>query len=944
MKVLYTFDDQNKTNCLARWPHVLSIQTISLDETTTIGVVELQTCIKAVVECSPELIPRMDKDYTVYAYDYSEYDNPLVGQGMLSRALAAASPTPGAPASHSRQLITGRVCKNILGLFTNGVKETLEVKLRLVPVPKAVQGGYFTAMEKYREMGRGMGTDLTEWASYLHYPNGGSQTGNITTTQQRDGRSMEVVNQLLSPSPVLLQQPAPEQLTQPAQHFQPLQPVQPPGRESPLEANQVAAPKGKAAKGGRAPSKAATKRPRAKRPPKNPAPSGGNTSGYEEGTDADDGPLPKKRAKITQTDWKSKSSFASAPDSLLVAASTAGSLRLFRPIAVSGGPNATNHLQEIPRVPTPVPTAGDRQQRQDQANAPSGPRRLSVVSQAGASPTHTPPYPQVDSPAAVDEHVRPSIESPDRSPERNGSLAGTPPDIRSSPPVMRGSALMRSSPPCPSSPDLPPMPRMDSGFMSGSIDDLFEEDEDMVRPIDDEDSHIASQYDKRPIANQGRAPANKQQGRFFIEEECPGPPELLPTRMPIKPPKVTKATSKASRSRATSIVSDDDQTLPPLKKPRGKSKLPSPAPSQIDQCAADVGQVPKVSTQTPIPPATDISTATNAIPGSTSSHQHKESTSQPPSMPPTTASSQTTSETPSETNAGPKPRHLIRTASLGSLSLPTPALSDSVAPPPTLQRAMTYTELAFVTNDSDPAQFSTSEPVYSRTAQAKRDANQRRLEVALQNGEMPTFCENCGAIETPTWRKAWAEEIQGPPGYYEYSDEPGRVTMVVIINRDTDGAPTSHLIIKKFLLPKEDATPYREYYLCNRKILPCDAANIYLYIQLAGFGCRSTNLIGRKTDGTSLLQDPLRQKSDQLSEQRSQRNRAALAMPIQRLKPTIRSQSPTFPRAWIRARRSFRNVMEHLLKNLENLGYSVGQHLKYDLDRVVSALSSVRIL
>jgi len=132
---------------------------------------------------------------------------------------------------------------------------------------------------------------------------------------------------------------------------------------------------------------------------------------------------------------------------------------------------------------------------------------------------------------------------------------------------------------------------------------------------------------------------------------------------------------------------------------------------------------------------------------------------------------------------------------------------------------MTYTELAFVTNDSDPAQFSTSEPTYSRTAQAKRDANQRRLELALKNGEMPTFCENCGAIETPTWRKAWAQEIQGPPGYYEYSDEPGKVTMVVIMNRGADGAPTSHLIIKKFLLPKESAADYKEYYLCNRKCL-----------------------------------------------------------------------------------------------------------------------------
>ena len=49
VKVLYTFDDQNKTNCLARLPHELQIPTVALDETTHIGVIELRTCIQAIV-------------------------------------------------------------------------------------------------------------------------------------------------------------------------------------------------------------------------------------------------------------------------------------------------------------------------------------------------------------------------------------------------------------------------------------------------------------------------------------------------------------------------------------------------------------------------------------------------------------------------------------------------------------------------------------------------------------------------------------------------------------------------------------------------------------------------------------------------------------------------------------------------------------------------------
>jgi hypothetical protein len=49
VKVLYTFDDQNKSNCLARLPNALSVPVVSLDENTQVGVIELKTCIQAIV-------------------------------------------------------------------------------------------------------------------------------------------------------------------------------------------------------------------------------------------------------------------------------------------------------------------------------------------------------------------------------------------------------------------------------------------------------------------------------------------------------------------------------------------------------------------------------------------------------------------------------------------------------------------------------------------------------------------------------------------------------------------------------------------------------------------------------------------------------------------------------------------------------------------------------
>lgn len=105
----------------------------------------------------------------MYAFDYSEYETPLVGQGMLSWMLANVSTTPTAPADQSKTMVTGRVCKNLLGLFSAGVKETLEVKLRLVPVPTLLQDEYVANMEVNRHGSvSGMdGFDSAAWSNFL---------------------------------------------------------------------------------------------------------------------------------------------------------------------------------------------------------------------------------------------------------------------------------------------------------------------------------------------------------------------------------------------------------------------------------------------------------------------------------------------------------------------------------------------------------------------------------------------------------------------------------------------------------------------------------------------------------------------------------------------------------------------------------------------------------
>jgi hypothetical protein len=821
-----------------------------MDETTSIGVIELRTCIQAIVQCSPELVARLGQDYTVYAYDFSEYDNPLVGQGMLSWALSAASTASDGPAHQSNKLITGRVCRNILGLFANGVKETLEVKLRLVPVPTVLQSEYINAMDKYRELSKvaPLGLDPKEWLSFVQSnPNLAQLAGKATPVpavnpaqnhSQRDGTSMEVVNQLLSPS--LQHQPLEDPLAQVS--------FGPDSAEAHLvDAAATANPK----KLGRPASRTALKRPRKSRPVKTNQSQGGNTSGYEEGTDGDDGPPGRKRAKITKADWNSKSAIGDAADSLRVAASTAGSLRLFRPIAANPAPMAGSHLQEIPRAPTPVPRIASQRPQHNRAPSQTSMRHNSFSAQPDDSRQHISPYVSLggpeDQPRVLlerpEDRPRISIESAQTSPERFDSPADTPPGIGSSPPVMRTRppSVTRSSPQC-SSPVLPPMPRTDSGFMSGSLEDLFGEDFETNREFDDPHSEPSPELPRH--RHQQKQPAFDS--GFAIELVTPGPMELLPSKVPIHKVILTqaeKASKRAAsraqsrqRSRTGSVVSEDgQQTLPPLRREPalmpGQLAFPVNIQELLPRSQLQPAKQPQLRSIAPAP-SVDVPC---------SNSQSKEE--QPASKEADPAASAPRSR--------PSSRIMIRTASLGSLTLPAVSASEPILERSGLHRSQTWSEAdkpattkskpdstleRTVKEDDIVKEPVVKEPLplshYMQQLTADLDPNEeinsaehtrltrkatmrQKLDFAIANGETPPFCANCGAIETPTWRKSWSQDHKGTPGYYEYSDAPGRVTCVNILTRDESGKPTSFQTIKKALLPKENKGAFQPYLLCN---------------------------------------------------------------------------------------------------------------------------------
>ncbi|CAL8574587.1 hypothetical protein XPA_000542 [Xanthoria parietina] len=705
LKVLYTFDHENKTNCLARWPQNIDIRTAYLDETTQIGVIELKTCIQAIVAASPELVAKLGQDYTVYAYDYSEYDTPLVGQGMLSWVLASSSATPAAPAHQSKTIVTGRVCKNIMGLFSSNTHETLEVKLRLVPVPTCLQSEYIESMKSYRDISRVMpeGFDAQAWTNFLQANPGILQLANdsragspAVALNQKGGVGIEHVQRLMQQNHGVIdhsdRNPAPqsdnysaaeamEQLPRPLSQASSVRSAAPPKRGR-----------------GRPPKPVSELSEKSRRRKPQPSRRASFDVGYASNDDQQEEGPGKKRAKVTKADYPESSGFAKQSE-LRVAASTAASVRIHQPTAVRPATRAAASLEGPPREPTPV--AGP-------SNPSSRPLLRPRKSTLRANPLHAEeiPYESPYPPSDIEKNADSENNSPEGS---RAESSNTPADFASSPPPYPASMTALSSPRLPNVPH-----EMDSGFMSGAIDDLFEDDES--RPLNDEDLDVAAQYMKRPNLQEPAAP--------------------------------------------TTRISQD---------------------SGIDL--------------------------------------HSEQTRQPPVL-----DEQALTQHQNTTLSATDRSKLNRTASSGNLaSIET--FSNASVRPSSLHRSQTWaghqddhpsSDTIFTQVASGPASRIKSRARTGSGSGAKRKkAIQSKLAESVANGEMPPFCENCGAIETPTWRKAWIKIHSGTPEHVVVSDEEGGVIAWQSLQKDANGDVCLFRLIKRTLLPNDEG--FTPTLLCN----PC---------------------------------------------------------------------------------------------------------------------------
>lgn len=731
LKVLYTFDDENKTNCLARWPHLLDIQTAYLDEKTQIGVIELKTCIQAIVSASPELVAKLGHDYTVYAYDYSEYETPLVGQGMLSWVLASASTTPNAPAHQSKTIVTGRVSKNVLGLFSKGAQETLEVKLRLVPVPTVMQSEYLESMQRYRELSNIIPQDFDAqaWSAFVQQnphmfaPSQGSQTvdrlnGSI------DHSGIEKFHQLLSEGSTPREFPS----THPDSAAP--SPVNPPSRcDSPVGGTQQFRQPSVGHK--RRDSDASSIRPLSRasardgdfQRPGSIARRGSFQSGYGSGDEAMDQP-PRKRARLFRADVTGKDdmNIERQPGSLRVAASIAASVRIHRPTPInSRHASAPSGVFEEPvRPPTPISRTSNDGLRRSRP-APS----LLRESSTNSASSYKSPY------AAYDDS--PSTDLPATSPDDHQyqGIFESQFTMPSSPPITDGGFPSRSSP------VLPPLPiPPDSGFMSATLEDLMDEDGCLRTNLDENrdtalmtDCDMAEQnHQHQPIVHH-TSPANEISVSTHQKDDLltsDGPFESLPS---------VKETSALPPRRRESTASRPSSRM-------GVRAVQKLAPAPMSQ--------------------SEIERIINSIPASD------------PILPPQGYVHH------ANTWAGPM-------SDMPSAETPT--------------------------SHSHPLE----EGGKTRSGAGARRVRQvqARLESCIREGQVPPYCHNCGAIETPTWRRAWSKDFEGSEDDANNCLKDPMFLFWTSLERDDDDKMTKFRLYRKTLVDSDK--DFDQILLCN----PC---------------------------------------------------------------------------------------------------------------------------
>jgi hypothetical protein len=789
-------------------------------------------------------------------------------------------------------MLIGRVTKNVLAAFSGGLKETLEVKLKLTPSARIERPDARPAPQRAESQltmdtslpmsqpqhvqqtqdGAVTPSGVAEWNDFVQSnlqpgqaplaprnnaspalapaPNRAGFAHSRSNSFSTSGPSSQALQQYQSPQPQSQQSQQSEPALTQQQNEGPSR-IAPMPIEAPTDGvNPPSRPSSRASTRSR--KRAPTGRPRG-RPKKKQSSveAQGSTSGYEEGTDGEEAPPKKKRVTAIQPAKNINTPFGSGPELLRVAASTSGSIRAMRPAGQTPDPTIQgNHLQEVPRAPTPVPEGGPRQGPGGGRGKGTSLRRQSTLSQATAL------HEQSQSTYCEMSFEMSPPSQDGRSPGESEAATplyseGTPAPIGSSPPVPRTTSFIRSSPPA-SSPILPPMrkPLPDSGFMSGGVEDALEEP---IQPLELPPSKTASK--KRSRSGEPKVPINvfnmqlvaipslaKHQDEPFHHIQAPqrflGHRKIAPKSPP--PPPASETADMADAADMGDMGDMVDMIEMPDAAPTAETAVTAEAyhgvadPAGMAQTGKDPS--PQLEEQAVASNATagaDSVTAPSDQ-GSAKHSEHSEKDLEDELLAALQNAADAEAALPDMASGRHSPSMIFDNLPLPeaqsaaahptrTLTLPTIPASDPVGPlalPSFLPAATSFSEAPCPPSEAPDPSEAPELPNKASKNLVKKESILQKLQQAIQSGEMPPYCHNCGAIETPTWRKIWVQDHEGIPEIpddYEYSEKAGRVTAVIVTSRDEDEVPTKYQLIKKGLDADDTKSSWQKLLLCN----PC---------------------------------------------------------------------------------------------------------------------------
>lgn len=445
---------------------------------------------------------------------------------------------------------------------------------------------------------------------------------------------------------------------------------------------------------------------------------------------------PRKRAKLYRAEAPGKAdlNIERQPSSLRVAASTAASVRIHRPTPINPLISAAQNSGEEPiRPPTPISDMNSLPRRV--RPLPSLLRESSIQSNT----QYTSPYPMSDDHPSVE----PTATSPAES--RYQGLFEPSFSMPSSPPVLDYGFPTRSSP------VLPPMAAdLDSGFMSGGIDELL--DDELGPPIEGSTRPASKNTarSKRTVrsAAQASSPANvieipdTQPANHSASEAAPDRQSQLQNQAEIFPANEMPAEQQKQQQQATEVA-----VAPPR-----ASQIAS-RPSSRPSSRASVRQTHKPLAPAPISQS-ELEQLLSAIP----------------------ASDPITGQWPAPSS------------DIGTAETPGAQLTSE---------------------DGKPRSGAGAR----RMKQVKQV--QARLEKCIRDGQVPPYCENCGAIETPTWRRAHSKEIKGTEDEANELAKDPLVFFWRTVDKDEQEKVTKFKIYKKSLADADK--DFAQVLLCNRK-------------------------------------------------------------------------------------------------------------------------------